>query len=40
MIPGLDLKMARPDLTGSDMTEGDDSTEANIYLAVCQIMFS
>ena len=33
MIPVLDLKMVRPDLT-----EGD-STEANIYLAVCKIMF-
>ena len=39
MIPGLDLKMVRPDLTGTQMTEEDDSTEANIYLAVCQINF-
>ena len=40
MIPGLDLKMVRPDLTGPHMTEEDDSTEANIYLAVCEITFS
>ena len=39
MIPGLDLKMVRPDLTGPQMTEEDDSTEANIYLGVCEIMF-
>jgi hypothetical protein len=34
MIPVLELKM-----TGPDMTEDDDSTEANIYLAVCKIRF-
>ena len=34
MIPVQDLQMVRPDLTGPHMTEGDDSTEANIYLAV------